>query len=172
MKSRHRVILFALLAAMGSCRSSSETSDRGPVSRPPSRRGRILTGVEITSIRIIRMPLYAPNGEEWDPWAPLAGAPDVYVKLSQLGSAVYESEVTEDCAPGSEVACVRGLPLRVAAWTTEMRIEVFDEDGLTADDNMGYFTFRLDEDPKKGVLHLKSADGELEIELLTRALYE
>jgi hypothetical protein len=151
------------------CRKSKDTSsgesDKG-------KKGKTLVGIEISAIHLESMPRYNRGGESWDAWAPGAQNPDPYVRISQLGHPVYTSETSEDHPPEQKVEFVKGIPFTLLTYTTPLLVEIFDEDGMTEDDNMGYFSIDLMEYRKKEAVELVSPDGALRISLEFRWVTE
>ncbi len=159
----------AILMAI-SCKNSKSAAESGTPSGGRVRR--MLVGVEITSLRIAELPRYAPNGEKWDSWAPGASQPDVYVKMVQLENPLFATELIQDYTFSEPIVFASGIPFAVKAFTTDIRVEVFDEDGITADDNIGYFTFNLMKYEKKEKVVLSRPDGTLTLEIGLRWMYQ
>ncbi|MFN8699462.1 MAG: C2 domain-containing protein [Flavobacteriales bacterium] len=164
------LLFFAIVLSSSSCRKSKSGAESQASSGGLFRK--TLVGVEVTYLRIAQLPRYAPNGEKWDSWALGSREPDVYVKMVQLDSLLFATEVIEDYAFNEPVQFTRGIPFTVRAFTTDIRIEVFDEDGITADDNIGYFTFNLMKYEKKQKVTLSRPDGTLTLEIGLRWMYE
>jgi len=161
---RLRIIWILLLCAAlaPSCKNKEALTE----SASPSRKGRkMLIGVEITAIRVSAVPRYSPTGEQWDPWAPLSQNPDVYVRLSQFDNIIFSSEVKEDVLFDASLEYLGGLPFFMQAYTSPLLVEVFDQDGLTGDDNMGYFTVSLMDFEKKKAVVLKNSTTALQVEM-------
>lgn len=132
----------------------------------------MLTGVEVTSVRILSWPRYGKDGEPWDAWAPMAEDPDIYVSIGPESGPVYTSEVFHDHPHGRVIEARTQLPVRITTYTVPLRVEVFDEDGISADDNMGYFSFNLMDYRRKDSVVLESADRLMRVELGIRWVYE
>lgn len=165
MKFQLIAVVFIALAFV-QCKSSKSGGSSGKVFKK-----QILMGVEIQSIELIKFPLYSRDGSKWDPMAPFATDPDLYVSMSQLGNSIYKSEVVEDCKGISSVAFKSGLPMEIRAYTNEVRLEVFDEDGISADDNVGYIIFRPIDFEKKTNFELRSADNAVIVKMGVRWIY-
>jgi len=164
------LVISAAIVVAPSCKKSKSAAEGG--SQSGGRARRTLVGVEVTSLRIAELPRYAPNGEKWDSWAPGAAEPDVYVKMVQLENPLFATEVIEDYSFSEPVVFASGIPFTVKAFTTDIRVEVFDEDGITADDNIGYFTFNLMKYEKKEMVTLSRPDGTLTLEIGLRWMYQ
>jgi hypothetical protein len=164
------LILFTSLLITSSCKKNKSAAESGASSGGRARK--TLVGVEITSLRIAELPRYAPNGEKWDSWAPAATEPDVYVRMVQLENPLFATEVIEDYTFGEPIVFASGFPFMVKAFTTDIRVEVFDEDGISADDNIGYFTFNLMKYEKKEKVTLSRPDGTLTLEIGLRWVYQ
>ncbi len=137
-----------------------------------SARKKVLTEVRITAIKVVQLPLYGLGGEKWDAWAPGASEPDVYVRISQFDQEIYVSETREECDPAVAFNIIRGLPFSVRSFTQPIRIEVFDEDGISPDDNIGYFELNLMDYKKKNAVQWQNALGELKMEIGLEWVYE
>jgi hypothetical protein len=165
---KFNVILIAVLGILlVQCKSSKSGSGSGG----KVFKKQILLGVEVQSIELVKFPLYSKDGSKWDSMAPFATEPDVYVTMSQLGNTIYKSEVIEDCKGISAVGFKTGLPLEIRAYTNEVRLELFDEDGVSADDNVGYIIFRPIDFEKKTSFELRSADNSTIVKLGVRWIY-
>ncbi|MFN9801926.1 MAG: C2 domain-containing protein, partial [Bacteroidota bacterium] len=160
-------LIMLASALLVSCKGAKQTAEAGPT----FRTRKVLRGVEITSVVITEMPRYGGNGEKWDAWAPGAQAPDVYIRFVQMENMVMTTETIQDYAFDKPISFTAGLPASIKAFTTDIRLEVFDEDGLSADDNVGYFTFNLMDYKKKDQILLANADGTLRLELGLRWIY-
>ena len=126
---------------------------------------KILVGVSISSIEIKKFPHYSKDGSKWDAYAPFSEEADMYVSLKQLGLPIYQSETKEECQPGISQLYYQNLPFEIKAFTNEIILEVFDEDGVTDDDNVGYITFRPIAFEKQNYISLYSTDGTLQVDL-------
>jgi len=164
--------LFVVISGCRKGQAVTRTEVEGRVVETSGKKGKTLVAVEIVSIRINEVPRYAPSGERWDPWAPLSENPDVYVRLAQKERTIYRSEVKEDFAFTGVIDVVKELPFAVEAFTTNIRIEVFDEDGISGDDNIGYFEFNLMDHLRKDKISFANAEGTLRLELGIRSVYE
>jgi len=161
------IAMAFIVLAFTQCKSSkSGGSSNGKVFKK-----QILMGVEIQSVELIKFPLYARDGSKWDAMAPFATEPDLYISMSQLGNPIYKSEVVEDCKGVASVAFKSGLPMEIRAYTNEVRLEVFDEDGISADDNVGYIIFRPIDFEKKTSFELRSADNTVIVKMGVRWIY-
>lgn len=167
------LVLMAFVTAVSGCKKGqSVTRTTDPKSPDKLHRGKTLVAFEIMNIRLIEVPRYAPSGERWDPLAPLSGNPDVYVKLVQKDRTIYRSEVRQDIAFDGVIALVKDLPFVITSYSTAIRLEVFDEDGVSGDDNMGYFTFNLNDYVRKDLISLSNTEGTLRVDLDIRRVYE
>lgn len=124
---------------------------------------RMLTGIEVSGIRLLAYPKYSGSGESWDPMAPFSTNPDLFLSILWNGNTIYKSEVHEDQEYGNVVSFTQGLPLQLKPFDQPLTIELFDEDGVTADDNMGYLVFTPNEYEGKEAIELQA--GALKVEL-------
>lgn len=131
----------------------------------------VLVGMTVQSIELLKFPLYGRDGEKWDPMAPFATDPDLYVQMSQLGNPIYKSEVKEDCKETTSIKFLVNLPFEIRAYTNEVVLELFDEDGVSSDDNVGYISFRPYDYEKKNTIELSSADQSVLIRLGVSWIY-
>ncbi len=162
------VVFYMILGlSLIQCKSSKSGSGGGG----KVFKKQILLGVEVQSLELIKFPLYSKDGSKWDSMAPFATEPDLYVTMSQLGNPIYKSEVIEDSKGVATVGFKSGLPLEIRAYTNEVRLEVFDEDGVSADDNVGYIIFRPIDFEKKTSFELRSADNTVIVKLGVRWIY-
>jgi hypothetical protein len=166
MKLKLMAMAFIMLG-FAQCKSSKS----GGGSSGKVFKKQILMGVEIQTLELIKFPLYARDGSKWDAMAPFATEPDLYISMSQLGNPIYKSEVVEDCKGVASVAFKSGLPMEIRAYTNEVRLEIFDEDGISADDNVGYIIFRPIDFEKKTSFELRSADNTVIVKMGVRWIY-
>lgn len=175
MVKSHSRKLFWLLAILFLTIGVSCTKKQGAAKTAESKgifKQRMLVGVEIVSLELVKIPRYGKDGERWDSWAPLAAEPDVYIQMTQYNRPVYTSEVKEEYATDTKTSFQKGIPLVVNAYSEKLLIEVFDEDGLTEDDNIGYLTwYPLDNQNKETVL-LTTEDKNTVLQLGLRWVYE
>jgi hypothetical protein len=133
---------------------------------------KMLIGLEIVSIELVKMPRYGKDGERWDSWAPLAAEPDVFVRLSQYNRPIFTSEVKEEHAVDTKVSFQKAIPFSVTAFSEKILIEVFDEDGMTDDDNVGYLTWYPLDSQNKELVQLTTEDKGTVVQLGLRWVYE
>ncbi len=164
-----RTILWSLslLLLLTQCKSSKDAN--GVNSRTFSKK--ILVGASITSVKIKKFPAYTKDGSKWDSFAPFSKEADLYVVISQLNNTIYKSETKEDCQSEVEHIFASNLPFEIRAFATDVKLEIFDEDGVSNDDNVGYFVFRPVNYEKKNVITLASSDASLIVELGVTWIY-
>jgi hypothetical protein len=166
---------FWVLAILSITIGVSCTKKQGAANTAESKgifKQRMLVGVEIISLELVKIPRYGKDGERWDSWAPLSAEPDVYIKMSQYKRPVYTSEVKEEYAADTKMSFQKGIPFTLSAYAEKVLVEVFDEDGLTEDDNIGYLTwYPLDNQNKETVL-LTTEDKNTVLQLGLRWVYE
>ena len=163
------ICIIAIGFALG-CRSQRDSA--GNQVKRDAPRSKVLSGVKITSLRIERFPKYSLNGEKWDAYAPFATDADVYVTIQYDHSPLYKSEVLEECAYGTAIDLKQGLPCTLKPFDKPLLIEVFDEDGLSANDNMGYFLFNPMDYRDWKFVTLQASDRELAISLALEWEYQ
>ncbi|MFZ4785513.1 MAG: hypothetical protein ACOYLH_08550 [Flavobacteriales bacterium] len=163
------LVAFALVIMTG-CKSTKDTTSSGGSNGGVFKK-KILTGMSITGIEVKRFAPYGKDGSQWDAYAPFATDPDLYVTLKQLGLEIYRSEAHEECKAGNSQRFYLNLPYEIKAFTNEIMLELFDEDGISNDDNVGYLTFRPIDYEKQELITLKSADGTMEVLLQVKWNY-
>jgi hypothetical protein len=130
----------------------------------------MLTAVSVQSIRVVNFPKYGGNGEAWDAYAPFATDPDLFVKLLWNNSAIYTSEVRDNVAYGTIAEFSQGFPFSLVPFDQPLMLELFDSDGVSSDDNVGYFNFSpLDYQDQNSIV---LSAGDLKIELQVQWFYE
>lgn len=152
-----RFLLFLLLI-LGACKSAEQASQ---AEKKVHGAKKILTGVTIEGIKIESFPKYAPSGEKWDAYAPFATDPDLFVHIKWNDQVIYKTETREDCPFGTPVPFSVGLPFHVKPFDQVLLIEVFDEDGISRDDNVGYFNIKLTDHTGKKQIRLQDSKKEL-----------
>ncbi len=149
---------MAFLLLLGACK---KTEKLGNDEKKDPVKKKILTGVTITAVKIESFPKYAPSGEKWDAYAPFATDPDLFVRIKWNDNIIYKSEIREDSPYGTPVPFSVGIPFQVKTFDQPLLIEVFDEDGISNNDNVGYFNIKLTDYKGKKQIKLQDAKGEL-----------
>jgi hypothetical protein len=159
------IVLLAVLIFSG-CKSRKETAaaSKGFI------RKKMLVGAEIQGIKITSLPRYSKDGEAWDAYAPFATEPDPYVVILWNESALYRSETLDNIAFGQMTEMVKNLPFRLSPFDQPLLLEVFDEDGISGDDNVGYVSFTPRDYHGQDILRL--VQGDLSVELSMKWYYE
>jgi hypothetical protein len=159
--------LFLILSA---CHVQKDSA--GNTVKKEAQRSQMLVGVQLTQLRIDKFPKYGLDGEKWDAYAPFAEDPDVFLTISFNHQLIYKSEVLQDCAYGSAIELKQNLPVSLKPFDKPLLIEIFDEDGITSNDNMGYFLMNpLDYRDWKFVT-LQATDRELIVSFALEWLYQ
>lgn len=155
---RLHLFLISLLVCIAGCKPSEQVTAN---STKEHGRKKILTGVTITGVKVENFPKYSPSGEKWDPYAPFSTDPDIYVEIKWNDKVIYKSETRDDCKHGTPVPFSVGLPFDIKPFDQDLHISVFDEDGVSSDDNMGYFDIKLTDYRGKKQIKLQSVNEEL-----------
>ena len=133
---------------------------------------KILKQVEVTGIRIDTFPRYGRDGESWDSWAPLSSDADLYAKILWRENVMYQSETKDECSWATPVKFMQGIPLVLKPFDQAVLLELFDEDGMSKDDNVGYIQFSpLDYEGKEEV-QISNPTSDLKVTLSMRWTYE
>ena len=152
------------------CKSNKDSA--GNVVKRDAPRSQLLAGVKITAMRIDQFPKYALDGEQWDAYAPFAADPDVYMTISYDHVQLFKSEVLQERAFGTAIDLKAGLPWSLKPFDKPLLIEIFDEDGVTSNDNMGYFLFNPMDYRDWKFVSLKANDRELTISMALEWVYQ
>lgn len=164
------ILFTAVMLTMAGCKNKEGTQKSSGAQERSKKK--VLVGLAIQRVELTRFPPYAKDGSKWDAFAPFNAGPDVYVTMKQLGQPLWKSTVKEDCVAGMKLDFVDQLPFEIKAFTNEVLLEVFDEDGISSNDNMGYISFRPSDFKKENEVRLKNSDGELEVLLKVEWIYE
>lgn len=162
MKAKYLFMVPILLLAACKQKEGAVATER-----KESTKNKILTGVTITAVKVESFPKYSPAGEKWDAYAPFNTDPDLFVRIKWNDSAIYKSETREDCPFGTPVPFSVGIPFQVKPFDQPILIEVFDEDGVSSNDNVAYFNIKLTD--YKGKKQIKLEDAKKELVLLLDA---
>jgi hypothetical protein len=155
------IALIILVFALFGCKSNKQTASAA--SDKPKRTRKLLTDVTLTSMELSAFPKYAHDGEKWDAYAPGATDPDVFVLIKWNENVLYQSEVRENSPYGTPVPFAQNLPIALKPFDQPLLIEVFDEDGVSSNDNMAYFTVNVKDFEGKETIEL--VKGELVLKL-------
>lgn len=162
-----KILIFIVLLFSFGCRSKQDTVS-GNTSKPG--RKKVLTGVIVTGIDLNGFPKYAKDGELWDAYAPFATDPDLFAILKWNENELYRSEIRNECAFGTPISFAASMPFRVKPFDQKLLLEVFDEDGISSNDNLGYFSFLLKDYQNKKTIELH--EGELVVVIHVEWIYE
>lgn len=174
MKALNRNLFFVttiLVLLFSSCKQKQSAAG-GKQDGGFMGKKKMLVGVNITSVQVVTWPRYTRDGSAWDSYAPLATDPDLYVKLSWTDKVLYHSETKEDCVFGYPQTFVASLPAAVVPFDQLLLLEIFDEDGLTADDNVAYLQWNVKDYEKQEVVELKNSTSDLVLRLGMEWRYE
>ncbi len=163
------IVLFFLLIIVG-CKSQKDSA--GNTVNTKAIKKKTLVAVNMKALRIEAFPKYDKGGEDWDAYAPFATAPDLYVSIAWNNTMFYKSETHNECAYGSPVVLTTGLPAELKPFDQILLLEVFDEDGVSSNDNLGYFNLNLLEYKDWKTVILTSADKTLSVSLELEWVYQ
>lgn len=149
---------MAFMLLLSACKKTEKIAESEK--KDPAKK-KILTGVTIKAVKIESFPKYAPSGEKWDAYAPFATDPDLFVRIKWNDNIIFKSETREDCPFGTPVPFSVGIPFQIKPFDQPLLIEVFDEDGISNNDNVGYFNIKLTDYKGKKQIKLQDAKGEL-----------
>ncbi|MBL0316258.1 MAG: hypothetical protein IPP69_10925 [Flavobacteriales bacterium] len=158
-----RTLFFLLIIVLTGCKTSQQTA--GANGATPKKSRKLLTGVTMTSIELVNFPKYALDGEKWDAFAPGATDPDVFIVLKWNENLLFQSETKNDCAYGTPISFSQNLPLEIKPFDQPLLLEVFDEDGVSSNDNMAYFSLNVRNYEGKSSVDLTKGDLTLRIGL-------
>lgn len=157
------ILLCSFLLLCGIACKRTKDSSGSVVKKDPATRHKILSGVQITGIKVDHFPRYSRDGEKWDAYAPFAEDPDVFMTLSFKESRLYRTETLNEALYGSTLEFKSGMPWNLKPFDQVLLIEAFDEDGISAHDNLGYITFNPMDYKDWKYVTMTSAQGELVI---------
>lgn len=160
------LLMLAVLMLLPGCRTKQAATSAAK----SVKRKKMLVAVEVKSIQLTTMPRYGRDGEAWDAYAPFATDPDPFVRILWNENELYLSEVKDNQPHGTVITFEQALPLKLVPFDQPLIIELFDDDGITSDDNVGYFTFTPADFRGKDVIVL--SQGELSISLSMAWYYE
>lgn len=164
--------LMIIVFLLGACRAKQSTSGGNNNGGGGLFTKKILVGVQVTSVELLNWPRFGRDNEKWDAYAMLNTEPDVYVRFTWNNEAIWQSEVKEDVSPGSPLNYVSSLPVQIKPFDQSILVEVFDEDGVSDDDNMGYFNVRFKDYEKQDHIELRNSTGELVVRLGVQWQYQ
>jgi hypothetical protein len=161
--------LFFLLIFVG-CKSQKDSAGHTVNSKAVKKK--TLVAVNLKALRIEAFPKYDKAGEDWDAYAPFATAPDLYVSIAWNNTVFYKSETHNECAFGTPVELLSGLPAELKPFDQTLLLEVFDEDGVSSNDNVGYFNLNLLQYKDWKTVLLSSPDNTLSVSLELEWVYQ
>lgn len=161
-----------IVIALSACRSKQGAAAGSGNSGGGLFTKKILVGVQVTSVELLNWPRFGRDNEKWDAYAVLNTEPDVFVRMTWNNEAIWQSEVKEDVSPGSPLNYVSSLPVQIKPFDQSVLLEVVDEDGVSDDDNMGYFNVRFKDYEKQDHIELRSSTGELVVRLGVQWQYQ
>lgn len=162
----HFWILILLLAACKNNKQVTESDNKR------ANKHKTLVGVNLTGLRIDAYPRYDKGGEDWDAYAPFATEPDIFIKISWNDNEMFKSETKNECKFAESVSFSQGIPVELKPLDQPLFLEVFDEDGVTSNDNLGYFLFNLKDYKDWKQISLTTPDGQLKVTLDLEWIYK
>ncbi|MFM9983906.1 MAG: hypothetical protein ACKVOK_01650 [Flavobacteriales bacterium] len=165
-----KYLLWTTLILIVSCKNSKDTTGVKENSR--ANKNKTLVAVNLTSLRLDAFPRYDKSGEDWDAYAPFASDPDIYVKIAWNENEIYKSETVNECKFAQPVAFAKGIPVELKPLDQQIFLEVFDEDGVTSNDNLGYFLFNLKDYKDWKQVVLATPDGQLKVSMDLEWIYK
>lgn len=166
---RISLLFFLILSVFSSC--SSKKTVTSDLENKNIGRKKMVTSVVISSVTIESFPKYSPTGEKWDPLAPFSTDPDLFVLVKWNDKTIYKSETREDCTHGKQVPFSVGIPFEINPFDQTLTLEVFDEDSISKNDNVGYFSINLLDYKGQREIKLQDAKGELVLVLGVKWTY-
>jgi hypothetical protein len=165
-----KYLIWTTLILFVSCKNSKETAGGKESGR--SNKNKTLVAVNMISLRIDAFPRYDKSGEDWDAYAPFASDPDIYVQISWNDNQLFKSETVNECKFAQPVAFAQGIPVELKPLDQQIFLEVFDEDGVTSNDNLGYFLFNLKDYKDWKQVVLTTPDGQLKVSMDLEWIYK
>ena len=156
-------LILMLTLVVAGCKTQRDSA--GNAVKRDAPRSKVLTGVKVTALRIDKFPKYALDGEQWDAYAPFATDPDIYLTIQYDHVPLYKSEVLQECPYGTPIDLKASLPLQLKPFDKAVLVELFDEDGVSSNDNMGYFLFNPMDYRDWKFVTLRASDRELSISM-------
>lgn len=163
-----RTLIFCFMILLAGCKSTKNSTSTAD--EKPKKSRKLLTAVTITGMELSTFPKYARDGEKWDAYAPGSTDPDVFVVLKWNENLLLQSEVKDDCAYGTPVVFTQNIPLEVKPFDQPLLLEIFDEDGVSSNDNMAYFNLNIKDYEGKSAIEL--VQGELTLKLNVQWTYK
>lgn len=161
----HRIVGTLALLIVFSIGCKTQRDSAGNAVKRDAPRSKVLAGVKITALRIDKFPKYALDGEQWDAYAPFSKDPDIYLTIQYDHVPLYKSEVLRECPYGTPIDLKASLPLQLKPFDKAVLVELFDEDGVSSNDNMGYFLFNPMDYRDWKFVTLQASDRELSISM-------
>lgn len=163
-------LLWITLILFVCCKNKKDTTSDTKTTR--ANKNKTLVAVNMTSLRLDAFPRYDKGGEDWDAFAPFATDPDIYIKISWNDNEMYKSETVNECKFGQPVSFAEGIPVELKPLDQQLFLEVFDEDGVTSNDNLGYFQFNLKDYKDWKQISLTTPDGQLKATIDLEWIYK
>ncbi len=163
--------LFLAIVVLCACRSGKDTAGSGGGAGGVFNK-KVLSEVIIKTLRLDNYPRYGKDSERWDAYAPFAEDPDIFITLAWNDTHLYKSEVHQECVYGTPVAFYQSIPFKVIPFDKPLVLEVFDEDGISSNDNLGYFSFSLMDYKDWKTVVLKKPDSELSVTMDLEWVYK
>ncbi|MEY3398378.1 MAG: hypothetical protein RL220_972 [Bacteroidota bacterium] len=157
------LLMSVSLVLFTGCKSDKQVAQgEGASGKGGMFQKKMLESVTITSITINYVSMYGADGEKWDSWAPGSENPDIYALLKFRDQEMLRTNTVEDLAFGV-TSSFDFVPVTLGAWNSEHVLYVYDEDGVSDDDNVGYFSFIPSDYEKKDEIVLGSREGSVQI---------
>ncbi|MFN0032452.1 MAG: C2 domain-containing protein [Flavobacteriales bacterium] len=167
MKMLACIILVATCAV-----ACKPTKDAAGNKVAKAAKSKVLFAVYLKGLRVESFPKYDKAGEEWDAYAPFAAKPDIYTVVKWNETQIYKTETMQECEYGKPIVFSDGLPIELKPFDQSLLVEIFDEDGVSSNDNIGYFDLNLLQYKDWKTVVLSSQDKSLNVALELEWVYQ
>ncbi len=119
------------------------------------------TNFKITNVKINQVPSFDPNGNDWD----FGGYPDIYFNMEDVNNNIYFD------GTASTITNVSQFPIswnfvsayQITNTAVTQYVTVYDNDDITADEQMGYVGFTMNDHKSGYPTSITKSNGSLSV---------
>jgi len=132
-------VFLALFIAFSGCSSDDSNTELNPIENP-NPTPQVPKKIRISKVTILQFPALNPLGDWWDFWAiGTAQNPDIYLKLTQGNTTLYQSSVVDDADYTQTYYDTFSPPLILSKLSDIHDFSLYDEDSGTSEFMVGVY---------------------------------
>lgn len=132
-------LVLTISTSLLGCSSDDSNTDLNPIENP-NPTPQVPKKIRISKVTILQFPALNPLGDWWDFWAVgTAKNPDIYLKLTQGNTTLYQSSVVDDADYTQTYYDTFSPPLILSKLSDIHDFSLYDEDSGTSEFMVGVY---------------------------------